>query len=362
MLFRSDALSFFPLVRTKPLTMRTLFLTLAAFVIAVSLGAFLLSRLPDDLQSLPPRTGATLTSVKSWGYQLQAVKVNTIPDEVDLLVVDYSRNGSDAGALSPLDVEALRLRSNGTRRIVLCYLSIGEAENYRSYWKRAWENKPPSWLGVENPAWKGNFAVRYWDGDWQRLIVDPSRKSTLFDRLLRFVSPQSRPYLDRIIEAGFDGIYLDRVDAFEKALETNANAQNQMISFVAAISAYAKARRPGFLVVPQNGEALLTETSYRQAIDAVGKEDLFYGETGDGIANVATETRQSIGLLNRAKADGRPVFVVEYVTDPIIQRAVADELRQLGFASLFAERGLSLPPVVLRPVAAQPVSAPRTTP
>ena len=122
-------------------------------------------------------------------------------------------------------------------------------------------------------------------------------------------------------------------------------ARVQMIAFVSAISTYAKQRRPGFLIVPQNGEDLAEDDDYRRVIDGMAKEDLFFGETGDAKANNAAETHQTIGHLNRVKADGKPVFVVEYLTDPNLQRAAASQLKDLGYIALFAERGLKLPPL-----------------
>lgn len=77
-------------------------------------------------------------------------------------------------------------------------MSIGEAEDYRYYWKEEWASNPPSWLDAENPDWEGNFKVRYWDTAWQDII---------------FGSDSS--YMSKIINAGFDGVYLDIIDAYE---------------------------------------------------------------------------------------------------------------------------------------------------
>ncbi len=52
-----------------------------------------------------------------------------------------------------------------------------------------------------------------------------------------------------------------------------------MIAFVTKLAAHARGRKPGFLVVPQNGEELLTDAGYRAVIDGIGKEDILYGET-----------------------------------------------------------------------------------
>ncbi len=113
----------------------------------------------------------------------------------DMLVMDLFCAG---GMLGPGEVAELQSKPGGGRRLVLCYMSIGEAEDYRWYWQPGWTTDPPSWLGSENPSWPGNYSVEYWDPVWQAII---------------FGSPDS--YLDRILAAGFDGVYLDKVDAFE---------------------------------------------------------------------------------------------------------------------------------------------------
>jgi len=88
-------------------------------------------------------------------------------------------------------------RTYVARRLELSRLCIGEAEDYRPYWRQSWNRHPPSWIESENPRWKGDFRVRYWDPAWHAIL---------------FGSPSS--YVDRILEAGFDGVYLDTVDTF----------------------------------------------------------------------------------------------------------------------------------------------------
>lgn len=293
---------------------------------------------PVERPTLPVRSGPAIADARSWGYQLQNVKLVSIPQGTDVLVVDYSRDGSEARSLKPAEIDRLRTRDDGSKRIVLAYMSIGEAENYRFYWKRTWTTGKPSWLGAENPEWKGNFQVRYWEPGWREVIVRP--KVSLFGRLAEMMQPAARPYLDRIIDAGFDGVYLDRVDAFEHWAKSNQQAQLQMIEFVASLSAYAKMRRPGFLVVPQNGEPLLRNPQYRQAIDAVAKEDLVYGASAEEKLNSQAELRRGIRELNLAKSEGRPVFVVEYVTDPAKRADVAKQLEGQGYIIHFARRDL----------------------
>jgi cysteinyl-tRNA synthetase len=112
----------------------------------------------------------------------------------DLLIIDAFYNGA---ALTAADISILKNQRERTR-MVIAYMSIGEAEDYRYYWLSSWSSNPPSWIAAENPEWEGNYKVRYWDPSWQGII---------------FGSDSS--YCGRIISAGFDGVYLDIIDAFE---------------------------------------------------------------------------------------------------------------------------------------------------
>lgn len=125
----------------------------------------------------------------------------------DLIVIDAFVDGQRGPEwLEPEDVRSLKTKTNGARRLVISYLSIGEAEDYRYYWDRSWDRNrdgrpdagAPDWLTGENPNWRGNYKVRYWESDWQAIL---------------FGSEES--YLDQIITRGFDGVYLDIIDAFE---------------------------------------------------------------------------------------------------------------------------------------------------
>lgn len=113
----------------------------------------------------------------------------------DLLILDLF---FEDAALTAAEVTALKNKANGGARLVIAYMSIGEAEDYRYYWQSGWQPGSPSWIEAENPDWEGNYKVRYWDPGWQAII---------------FGNPGA--YLDRILAAGFSGVYLDIIDAYE---------------------------------------------------------------------------------------------------------------------------------------------------
>jgi cysteinyl-tRNA synthetase len=102
--------------------------------------------------------------------------------------------------LTDEDILSLKRKKNGGSRLVIAYMSIGEAEDYRYYWQESWskKNNRPAWIIEENPDWEGNYKVQYWDPEWQAII-----------------SSGEDSYLSKIINAGFDGVYLDIIDAFE---------------------------------------------------------------------------------------------------------------------------------------------------
>ena len=113
----------------------------------------------------------------------------------DVLIMDlFFQNQS----LTPQDLELLRYKSNGGKRLLIAYLSIGEAEDYRYYWQPQWNTDQPVWLDEEDPNWPGNYLVRYWEEDWQKIIYG-----------------NYNSYIKKVIDAGFDGCFLDTIDAFE---------------------------------------------------------------------------------------------------------------------------------------------------
>src|SRR3982074_2343304 len=239
---------------------------LALMLLACALFLPLSAFAQTSAEGEPNPAAHLLAAAKSWGYQLQKLDPNTLAaPPYDMLVIDYSRDGKAALAWAPEQVDRIRIKPDGGRRIALAYLSIGEAETYRYYWKWYWGwffgVFAPRWLGSENPEWPGNYGVRYWQEGWQKIIFGGEDG-----------------YLERIVKAGFDGVYLDRVDEYVDMAMEKRNARALMIAFVKALATRARALKPGFLIVPQNAEALLTDASYRAVIDGLGKEDLLFGD------------------------------------------------------------------------------------
>ncbi len=272
-----------------------------------------------------------LLAAKSWYYHLDRTDKEVIRrSDADVLVIDYATNGGRT-PFSKADVDEMRTRRDGSKRLVVSYMSVGEGETYRWYWQKGWEgedkSKRPSWLVAPNCAWPGAWSIKFWEDGWKDIVYRGKES-----------------YLKRIIDAGFDGVYLDRVDIFEQFPNGKdgapADAQAAMADFVIELAETARRLKPGFLVIPQNGEPLLNSKRYRRAIDGLGKEDLLFGHDGTQVRNKPIDIKWSYDHLKRLLADRKPILAVEYlVTKEAIAYATL-ELRELGLVPTFQDRSL----------------------
>ena len=125
-------------------------------------------------------------------------------------------------------------------------------------------------------------------GMWPRIAPGRattwSASGTTAGRTSSIAARQS--FLKRIIDAGFDGVYLDRVDVFWEQSKERPTAREDMIQLRhRAGGDRARKLKPGFIVIAQNAEDLLDEQRYRDVIDGLGKEDLLYGQHGTNARN-----------------------------------------------------------------------------
>ena len=260
----------------------------------------------------------TLKDIRFFAYQIQSQEegdnVRKLADSrYDMLVIDQARSlKGEEGYESAADVARLKssMGSSGRKKVVVCYLDVGEAESYRRYWQDTWRVGDPEWIVAPDPdGWDGNYPVKFWRPEWKRIMNEA---------------------MDRIIEDGYDGIYLDwlEVYSFEQvartAREEGLDPRAELVKFVRELARRARSKKPGFLLIAQNAAELGSVPEYVELFDAVAQEGIFYEGAGD------PDTGEIMGDVHRAPEDtgellrdlalwqerGKPVFDVEYAQQP----------------------------------------------
>lgn len=112
----------------------------------------------------------------------------------DVILIDLFFNETE---WTSTEVNRLKIKANGGQRIVISYINIGSAENYRYYWKKGWGLHHPLWLKRKYEGYPDEFWVKFWEKDWQDIIYG-----------------NNNSYMKKILDAEFDGAYLDNVEAY----------------------------------------------------------------------------------------------------------------------------------------------------
>ncbi|MHC5112077.1 MAG: endo alpha-1,4 polygalactosaminidase, partial [Planctomycetota bacterium] len=208
---------------------------------------------PDDI---------SLSRVRSWAYQIQGLENDGAIDALaassyDLLVIEPTetdRENSDFDAAAMVDqLKSTNGATSGRRKIVVAYVDIGEAEDWRYYWRDDWSapgeddpGQPDFLLTIDPDGWSGNYPVAFWDDRWKDIMI--------YD---------NDSMLQRVLDAGFDGIYMDWVEAYsDDTVSSIADAEQldpreEMISFIREIAEFARAQNPDFYVIPQNSSEIV---------------------------------------------------------------------------------------------------------
>lgn len=307
-----------------------------------------------------------LSKVRSWAYQIQQLDETGAVDALaaspyDLLVVEPSRTNRQESRFDTRGmVEQLKAApaSDGIhRKLVIAYLSIGEAEDWRWYWtwSKNWKKgslRPPDWpafIADRDPdGWAGNYPVAYWDPDWKDIVLHGKKHPATGDR--NFVS-----VMDEVLLDGFDGIYLDWVEAWENesvvaaARKEGRNAAKEMVTLIREMREMGLKKNRDFVVIQQNAASLAEkEPDLFKVVDAIAQEDVWYlGEAdtpwgnpkGYDKAQEVDLTKSFIEELKTYQKAGKPVFTIDYTVKHA--PAVYAKARGLGFIPYCSRTSLS---------------------
>jgi cysteinyl-tRNA synthetase len=330
---------------------------------------------PEQAATALPASGdrtpseARLAGVTRWFYM---INVNLEPEiveriaasEYDMVVLDFGPSEEDNTDYPMADVIA-QLHNAPHSKLVIAYIDIGQAEEYRTYWQPGWSIGEPEWIVALDPdGWEGNFPVAYWYDEWREIWLGEGG------------------YLQAILDADFDGVYLDWVEAYSDenviaiAEQEGVDPRQEMIWWVGNIADFARAQRPDFVVIAQNAADLAEDDDYLAIIDAIAQEQVWfdggadndppgdcplprteaevdsdvyrqslspscrrqYDEYPDSTLHVSSE--EYLHYLTLARDKGEIIFTVDYALEPDNVAWIYETSRALGFVPFTSNRAL----------------------
>ena len=166
--------------------------------------------------------------------------------------------------------------------IILAYISLGTAEEWREYWRSEWLLDPPSWMGPPLPGWPGEYMVEFWSLEWLSIV---------------------RVRLEEAGVKGFDGVILDNVDVYQMLGEPGEKALRAL--------RWIRENYDGLIYVNIGGALeLLYLDELGEYVDGVLREEVWFTYGGRRVPE--QETSQAVRALSYFMENGGDVIVLDY--------------------------------------------------
>ena len=287
-----------------------------------------------------------LRRVRHWMYQLQGMEdpvslAKLAQSPYDLLVIEptFTLKGE-----ASFDAKAMvaKLKAAKPDRLVVAYVDIGEAEKFRTYWEKTWKlptkkrsGSPEFLLAPDPDGWKDDVSIAFWHPQWRKIWLGENG------------------LLQQIMRAGFDGVYLDWIEAYHEpgvvkaAKQQGIDPTKAMVDFISDIRQTVRTINPQGVLIAQNAPTLIDEEPrYAGLIDGVGFEDTWFrgdadanwdspkggdiAQDGEGDDSTAGRLQQYQKFLKA----GIPVFTIDYCLKPENVAHVYESAAQAGLISL----------------------------
>ena len=327
----------------------------------------------DNIDASSSAQPMALSQVKYWAYQIQGVEnrksiKKIVRSKYDMVVIDptvtYDSDFNAKKAVRQIKNSTASNKKN--RKMVIAYIDIGEMEEWRWYWgnnkqyeergrcKSAFAKQIQSWapwvVGCDPDGWAGNYPVAYWDKNWKDVVIYGSSlgEKTYYNSML-----------DEVVKDGFDGVYLDWVEAYDddkvkaRAKKNGVDPVAEMLQLIKEIKQYGQKSNPNFVVIQQNASGLVDEVGIAKAtkyIDAIAQEHVWwYGEASDSWRDRDSYNQKIdkdlnnfyLRTLKEYQKAGLPVFNAEYASGRKRLKNIYKQSRNLGFVPYVSRASLS---------------------
>jgi cysteinyl-tRNA synthetase, unknown class len=330
-------------MKIKILKKKKMVILILTVILIVFVGILVINYLVKNKPSNPKEKIKSLKDVKYWTYQIngdysEEEIEKIVKSKYDMVVLEPTRTSketADYGTVGMVKkIKASKAHDGVSDKIVLAYVDIGEAEDWRCYWDDI-KKTDDIIIGTDPDKWEGDYPVAYWKDKWRSIVVNG--------------------LINEAVTDGFDGVYLDWVGGFtepmviEKASADGVDPKKEMTRFISEICSFAKSKNSNFLIVQQNApELAINNSEVFKYVDAIAQEAVWY----DGTAfedwdspdacdkkNERSMTEEYLKNLKIYQNEGKVVFNVEYADKH------ADEAyklsRENGFIPYCTRRALS---------------------
>ena len=317
---------------------------------------------------------AQFKNVSTWFYlkspTVGAEVENIVDSSYDLIVIDpvfTKKNTNTLSVRTAIDKIRKSSGANVTNKIVLAYLDITHADVNRYYWQSSWREMPPSFIiGDTTDTNQDVFLVAYWDKDWKKIWFGSYQDS---DSLMK-----------QIVDEGFDGVYLDGVQAYnddsilERAYANVKDTKKELFSFIKEI----KQSSPDLIIITQDAPELVRYDEYVAPLDGVAQEHVWFDGGISGKPNgdcrlprtlgnitsrsykdslkgdcldlyedfpqstLHTASEEYLLHLNLAQEKGLKVFTVDYAEKTSNKLTAYNESRSQGFIPFVSVKNLDV--------------------
>jgi uncharacterized protein (TIGR01370 family) len=184
-------------------------------------------------------------------------------------------------------------------KTVFAYLSLGQAEKSRDYWQDSWQIGSPDFIHKVDPKYEYGFVVKFWTPEWENII-------------LNYTAQHIAPF-------GYAGVLIDYMDEYKNFLTDRPNAAQEMVALGAKVVNVLQSRNPRMLILTQDSIDLYRIDKYRDMIDGVSCEEVFYKHSKNADGSLSFESQPSsytasqMTLLDQILKDKKAVILMEYI-------------------------------------------------
>lgn len=200
---------------------------------------------------------------------------------------------------------------------IYAYVSIGEANSSRAYFKALHED----WKIANNNLW-GSVVLDIANKDYQQFLID------------KVIGP--------MVDKGYKNFFFDTLDSYELAVKSEKDANYYKQGLIKFIKKFKKTF-PNSKLIVNRGFNIIDDI--HDDIDAMLVESVFYGLSNENLAYKKVKEDDRAWLLNKlskVQKYGIDIIAVDYIplNEPQKINATIDKLEALNFIPYIANKDL----------------------